>query len=124
MIVPTSIPETPMAQPDSESLQESKDTDSHRSMEVLQHVLPKVLDIKDDEENKSSQRGLKTEDMTTILISVADFCHILMTTVCSEQMTLLDYSCVRCIINVGLNGIRNSKDGIARRKVIELFKLK
>ena len=59
MIVPTSIPETPMAQPNSESLQESKDSNSHRCMEDLQHVLPKVLDIKDEEENKSSQSGLK-----------------------------------------------------------------
>ena len=33
------IPETPIAHPNSESLQESKDTNSPRSMEVLQHVL-------------------------------------------------------------------------------------
>ena len=39
MTVPTIIPETPMAQPDSEFLQESKDANSPRSMEVLQHVL-------------------------------------------------------------------------------------
>ena len=45
MTVPAFIPETTMAQPDSESLQESKDNNSPRSMEVLQHVLQKVLDI-------------------------------------------------------------------------------
>ena len=53
MTVTTSICATPMAHPDSESLQESKDTISPRSMEVLQHVLQKVLGIKDEEENKS-----------------------------------------------------------------------
>ena len=63
------IPETPIAHPNSESLQESKDTNSPRSMEALQHVLQghqqsqihevlqdvlqKVLDIKDEEANKS-----------------------------------------------------------------------
>ena len=57
MTDPTKIPETPMAQPDSESLQESKDTNSPRSMEVLQHVLQKVLDIRDEEENKSFSNG-------------------------------------------------------------------
>ena len=57
MTVPTSIPETLMAHPDSESLQESKDTNNPRSMEVLQHVLQKVLDIKDEEENESFPRG-------------------------------------------------------------------
>ena len=55
MTVPTSIPETPKAQPDSESLQELKDTNSPRYMEVLQHVIQKVLDINDEEENKSFQ---------------------------------------------------------------------
>ena len=58
MTVSTSIPETPMAQCNSKSLQESKDTNSPRSMEVLQHVLQKVLDIKDEEENKSFSQGM------------------------------------------------------------------
>ena len=53
MTVPTSSTETPMTHPDSESLQENKDTNSPRSMELLQHVLQKVLDIKDEEETKS-----------------------------------------------------------------------
>ena len=44
-----------MAQPNSESLQESRDTNSPRSMEVLQHVLQKVMDIKDEEENNLFQ---------------------------------------------------------------------
>ena len=39
MTVHSSIPETPMAHPNSESLQESMDTNSPTSMEVLQHVL-------------------------------------------------------------------------------------
>ena len=34
MTVPTNIPEKPMAQPDPESLQEFKDANSPRSMEV------------------------------------------------------------------------------------------
>ena len=59
MTVPTSIPETPMAHPTSKSLQESKDTNSPTSMEVLQHVLQKVLDIKDEEDNKSFSKWMK-----------------------------------------------------------------
>ena len=57
MTVLTSIPETPMAQPDSESLQESKDTNSPRSMQVLQHVLQKVLDIRMKKRANSFQSG-------------------------------------------------------------------
>ena len=59
MTVPTSNPETPMAHPNSESLQQSKDTNSPKSMEVLQHVLQKILDIKDEEENKSFSKWMK-----------------------------------------------------------------
>ena len=55
MTIPTSISETPMAQPNSESLQESSDTNSPRFMEVLQHVLQEVMDIKDEEENNLFQ---------------------------------------------------------------------
>ena len=59
MTIPTSIPETPKAQTNSESLQEAKDTNSPRSMEVLQHVLQQVLDIKDEEETKSFSKWMK-----------------------------------------------------------------
>ena len=67
MTVPTSIPEMPIAQPDSESLQESKDTNSPRSMEVLQCVLQKALEIK-DEANKYFSKCMKYMDMATLLI--------------------------------------------------------
>ena len=77
MTVPTSIPETPMAQPNSESLQESKDTNSPRSMEVLQDVQQKVLDIKDEEENKYFCKCMKYRDYNNCTDICADFCHIL-----------------------------------------------
>ena len=77
MTVPTSIPETPMAQPNSESLQESKDMNSPRSMEVLQHVLQKVLDIKDEEENQSFSKWMKCRGYDNFTDICADFCHIL-----------------------------------------------
>ena len=57
MTVPTSIPERAMAQPKSEAFQESKDTNSPRSMEVCQHVLQKVLDIKDEKRTNPFQSG-------------------------------------------------------------------
>ena len=77
MTASTSIPKTPMAQPDSESLQVSKDTNSPRSMEVLQHVLQKVLDIKDEEENKSFSKWMKYRGSDNFTDIFADFCHIL-----------------------------------------------
>ena len=77
MTVPTSIPETLMAHPDSESLQESKGTNNPRSMEVLQHVLQKVLDIKDEEENESFSKRMKYSGYDNFTDICADFCHIL-----------------------------------------------
>ena len=77
MTVTTSIPETPMAQPNSEFLQESKDMNSPRSMEVLQHVLQKVLDIKDEEENKSFSKWMKYRAYDNFTDICADYCHIL-----------------------------------------------
>ena len=77
MTAPTSIPETPMAQPDSKSLQESMDNNSPRSMEVLQHVLQKVLDINDEEENKSFSTWMKYRGYNNFDDICADFCHIL-----------------------------------------------
>ena len=77
MTVLTSIPETPMTQPDSDSLQESKDTNSRRSMEVLQHVLQKVLEIKGEEENKSFSKWMKYRGYDNFTDVCADFCHIL-----------------------------------------------
>ena len=77
MTVPTSISETPMAQPNSESLQETKDTNSPRSMEVLQHVLQKVQDIKDEEENKSFSKWMKYREYDNLTYNCAGFCHIL-----------------------------------------------
>ena len=77
MTVPTSIPETPMTQPGSESLQESEDTNSPISMEVLQHVLQKVLDIKDEEENESFSKWMKYRAYDNFTDICADFSHIL-----------------------------------------------
>ena len=84
MTIPTSIPETPKAQPNSESLQESKDTNSPRSMEVLQHVLEvlqhvlqQVLDIKDEEETKSFSKWMKYRGYHNLTEICADLCHIL-----------------------------------------------
>ena len=73
----TSIHETPMADPDSESLQEYKDTNSLRSMEVLQHVLQKVPDIKDEEEIQSFSKWMKYRGYDNFTDICADFCHIL-----------------------------------------------
>ena len=66
-----------MAQPDSESLHESKDTNSPRSMEVLQYVLQKVLDVKNEEENKSFSTWMKYRGYDNFTDICADFCHIL-----------------------------------------------
>ena len=77
MSVPTRIPETPMAHPDSKSLQLSNDTNSPRSMEVLQHVLQKVLDIMDEEENKSIPKWMKYWEYDNFPDICTDFCHIL-----------------------------------------------
>ena len=77
MTVLTSIPETPVAHPDSESLQESKDTNSPTSMEVFQHVLQKVLDIKDEEENQSFSKWMKYRGYDNLTDICAEFCHIL-----------------------------------------------
>ena len=77
MTVPASIPETPMAQPDSESLQDSKDINSPRPMEVLQHVLQTVLDIKDEKENNSFSKWMKYRGYDNFPHICADFCHIL-----------------------------------------------
>ena len=66
-----------MAQPDSESLQESKDTSSPRSMEVLLHILRKILGIKDEEEDKSFSKWMKYRGYDNYTYICADFCHIL-----------------------------------------------
>ena len=50
MPISTSIPETPMAQPNQESSQESnEDSISPNSMQVFHHVLNNVLKIDEDE---------------------------------------------------------------------------
>ena len=77
MTVLINIPETPMAQPDSESLQESKDTNSPRSLEVLQHALQKVQDTKDEEEDKSFSKWMKYRGYDNFTDTCDDFCHIL-----------------------------------------------
>ena len=73
MTVPTSIPGTPMAHSDYKSLQESKDSNSPRSMEVLPHVLQKVLDIKDEEENQSFAKWMKYRGYDNL----TDICAVL-----------------------------------------------
>ena len=81
MTVPTSIPETSMAHPEYESLQESK-TPTVPDQQ-------KVLDIKDEEENQSFSKWMKHRGMTTLLTSVlisVTFWTESMTTVSSEQM--------------------------------------
>ena len=50
MTVPTNIPETPIVHTNHKSLQGSNDTNTSISMEILQHVLKTVMDIKTDEE--------------------------------------------------------------------------
>ena len=77
MTMPRSIPETPMTQPNSESLHESKDINSPRSMEVLQHVLQKVLDIRDEEAKKPSSKWLKYREYDNLTDICAAFCHIM-----------------------------------------------
>ena len=63
MTVPTSIPETPMAHTDHKSIQESKESStSPRSMEVLHHIIYKVMDIQDEEEIQSFKQCMKYRD--------------------------------------------------------------
>ena len=58
MTVPTNIPETPMAQSDFESIQDSKeDSTSLMSMEV-HHVLNNVMDIKNEDEIESFSKWM------------------------------------------------------------------
>ena len=77
MTAPTRIPETPMVHPNYESLQESMDTNSPRSMNLLQHVLKKTLDIKNEEENKSYLKWMKYIGYGNFTDICADFSHIL-----------------------------------------------
>ena len=77
MTVPTSIPETPMAHSDYESIQESKNSNGPRSMEILQHVLQTVLNIKDEEDNNSFSKWMKNRGYDNFPHICADFCHIL-----------------------------------------------
>ena len=50
MTIPTNIPETPMVQPDYESIQESnEDSISSKSLQAFHHVLNNVLKIGEDE---------------------------------------------------------------------------
>ena len=59
MTIPTNIPETPMAQSDYKSIQESnEDSASPRSMQVYHHVLDKVMDIKNEEESESFSKWM------------------------------------------------------------------
>ena len=53
MTVPTNIPETPIVHTNHKSLQGSNDTNTFISMEILQHVLKTIMDIKTDEEVES-----------------------------------------------------------------------
>ena len=53
MTIPTNIPETPMAQSDYKSLQESNED----STSLYHHVLNKVTDIKNEDEIESFQTG-------------------------------------------------------------------
>ena len=66
-----------MDQPNSESLQESKGTNSPRSMEVLQHVLQQVLEIRDEEENKAFSKWMQYRKYDNFTDISADLCHIL-----------------------------------------------
>ena len=75
--MPTSIPETSMAHSNYESLQESKDSNSLRSMEVLPHVPQKVLDIKDEEENQTLANWIQYRGYDNFTDICADFYHIL-----------------------------------------------
>ena len=59
MTDPTSIPETPMAHSNFKPLLESKDSSSPRSIEVRPHVLQKLLDIKEEEENQCFAKWMK-----------------------------------------------------------------
>ena len=86
MNVPASIPERPMSHPNYESLQESKDTNSPRSMEVLPHVLQKVLDINDEEENQFFSKWINYRGYDNFNDICAEFWIESMTTVSSEQM--------------------------------------
>ena len=58
MTIPTNIPETPVAQSNYESIQESKeDSTNLKSMVVYHYVLNKVMDIKNEDEFESFSSG-------------------------------------------------------------------
>ena len=58
MTIPKSIHETPRAQPDNKTIQESKENlNIPKSMQVYHHVLNKVMDTKNEDETESFQNG-------------------------------------------------------------------
>ena len=77
MTVPTSIPETSQAQPNSESLQESKETISPRSMDVLQHVLKRYWTLRMKKRTNPFSEWMKYRGYDNFTDICADFCHIL-----------------------------------------------
>ena len=67
MTIPTSIPKTPMAHTDHESIQESKGSStSPRSMEGLQHIINKVMNIQDEEEMQSFKQWMYYRGVETL----------------------------------------------------------
>ena len=73
MHIPTSIPETPIAQSDRESIQESNEESfTPSSMKVFHCILKTVLNI-DEDEVVSFQNGWNTGVITTSLTYVVIF---------------------------------------------------
>ena len=77
MTVPTNIPETPIVHTNHKSFQGSKDTNTSISMEILQHVLKTVMDIKNDEEVKSFSHWMSYRGYDNFTDICVNFYHIL-----------------------------------------------
>ena len=90
MTIPAGIPETPMAQSNHESYQESQGgTTSPRSMEGFQHIINKVIHIQNQEEMQSikqlmSYRGFKPS-LTCVMLFLTCW-KIFMNTVNAKWM--------------------------------------
>ena len=73
MTVPTNIPETLIVHTDHKSLQGYKNTNTSISLEIFQHVVKTVMDIKMMKKWNPSLMGYPTDGMTTSLVFVLIF---------------------------------------------------
>ena len=80
MTVPANIPETPIVHTNHKSFQGSKDTNTSIPMEILQHVLKTVMNIKNDEEVESFSHWMSYrvfDNFTDICDTLYHILHII-----------------------------------------------